>query len=247
MIRKITLILLFFLAGIQVKGQTIENFRQEIIGDEVNIYYDLIANIEGQIFQVILFCSDSSTYTQRLYFATGDVGKDVKPGKNKRIVWTNKDELTSYSLEDLTFEIKPNIQSSALYFIYPRDRATIFRRSTTEKIEWLGGDINENLVIELYRYDSRQLVISSTSNKGYTSWNIPVGLKPGLDYQLRMTVANKPSEPVFSSKFRIKRKIPTALKFIPAGILLGTATYLILNKKPNNELPGPPDIPGNSN
>ncbi len=245
MIKRITIILLFMLVGIQVRGQVIENFRQEIIGDEVHIYYDLIANIEGQIFQVVLFCSDSSTYTQRLYFATGDVGKDVKPGKNKKIVWTNKDELTSYSLEDLTFEIKPNIQSSALYFIYPRDRETIFKRGTTEKIEWLGGDINENLVIELYRYDSRQKVIANTSNKGYLSWPIPTDLRPGLDYQLRMTVANKPSNPVYSSKFKIKRKIPTALKFIPAGILAGAITFLILNKEPNNELPGPPDPPAN--
>ncbi|MDN5211425.1 Ser-Thr-rich GPI-anchored membrane family protein [Fulvivirgaceae bacterium BMA12] len=243
MIRRITAIICFFMLGYQAQGQIIENFRQEIIGDEVNIYFDLIANIEGQIFEVVLYCSDSSTYSQRLYFASGDVGKNVKPGKNKKVVWTNKEELTTYSLDQLTFEIKANIQSSSLYFIHPRDRNTVFKRGTTEKIEWLGGDINESLVIELYRFDVREKVISNTSNKGNTPWNIPLNLRPGVDYQLKMSVANKPSEPVFSTKFQIRRRIPNALKFIPAGIIAGVVTFLIANKEPNNELPGPPGPP----
>lgn len=243
MIKRTLTILLFFVVTLHAKGQIVENFRQEIIGDEVNIYYDLIANIEGQIFEVILFCSDSSTYTQRLYFATGDVGKDVKPGTNKKIVWTNKDELTSYSLDDLTFEIKANIQSSALYFIHPRERDEIFKRGTTEKIEWLGGEINESLVIELYRYDSRQKVIANTSNKGSLAWFIPTSLKPGVDYQLRMTVANKPVEPVYSSKFQVRRKVPLVLKIAPAALILGGVSYLILNKSDDNTLPPPPGPP----
>ena len=243
MIKRFTVIVWFLILGFQTQGQIIENFRQEIIGDDVNIYFDLIANIEGQIFEVVLYCSDSTTYSQRLYFATGDVGKNVKPGKDKRVVWTNEEELTTYSLEDLTFEIKANIQSSSLYFIHPRDRNTVFKRGTTEKIEWLGGDINESLVIELFRYDTRQKVIANTSNKGNIPWRIPNDLRPGIDYQLKLSVANKPSDPVFSSKFQVRRRIPNALKFIPAGILVGVATFLIANKEDNNELPGPPGTP----
>lgn len=243
MIKRFTVIVWFFILGFQAKGQIIENFRQEIIGDEVNIYFDLIANIEGQIFEVVLYCSDSTTYSQRLYFASGDVGKNVKPGKDKRVVWTNKEELTTYSLDDLTFEIKANIQSSSLYFIHPRDRNTVFKRGTTEKIEWLGGDINESLVIELFRYDTRQKVIANTSNKGNIFWNIPNDLRPGVDYQLKISVANKPSDPVFSSKFQVRRKIPNALKFIPAGVIIGVAAFLIGNKEENNELPSPPGPP----
>lgn len=243
MMRKFTVVVWFSMLCFQTKGQIIENFRQEIIGDEVNIYFDLIANIEGQIFEVVLYCSDSTTYSQRLYFATGDVGKNVKPGKNKRVIWTNKEELTTYSLDDLTFEIKANIQSSSLYFIHPRDRNTVFKRGTTEKIEWLGGDINESLVIELYRYDSRQRVISNTSNKGSIPWNIPSDLRPGVDYQLKLSVANKPGDPVFSSRFQVRRKIPNALKIIPAGIIVGLVAVLISNREENNELPGPPGTP----
>lgn len=243
MIRRFTVVVWFFILGFHVKGQIIENFRQEIIGDEVNIYFDLIANIEGQIFEVVLYCSDSTTYSQRLYFATGDVGKNVKPGKDKRVVWTNEEELTTYSLEDLTFEIKANIQSSSLYFIHPRDRNAVFKRGTTEKIEWLGGDINESLVIELYRYDTRQKVIANTSNKGNIFWNVPNDLRPGVNYQLRLSVANKPSDPVFSSKFQVRRKIPNALKFISAGIIVGVTAFLISNGEENNELPGPPVTP----
>ena len=243
MIRRFTVVVWFFILGFHVKGQIIENFRQEIIGDEVNIYFDLIANIEGQIFEVVLYCSDSTTYSQRLYFATGDVGKNVKPGKDKRVVWTNEEELTTYSLEDLTFEIKANIQSSSLYFIHPRDRNAVFKRGTTEKIEWLGGDINESLVIELYRYDTRQKVIANTSNKGNIFWNVPNDLRPGVNYQLRLSVANKPSDPVFSSKFQVRRKIPNALKFISAGIIVGATAFLISNGEENNELPGPPVTP----
>ncbi len=245
MIRRITIILFFITLGSQAYGQIIENFRQEIIGEQVNIYYDLIANIEGQIFEVVLYCSDSSTYTQRLYFATGDIGKDVNPGKNKKVVWTNTDELTSYSLDDLSFEVRANIQSSALYFIHPRDRNSVFKRGSAEKIEWLGGEINENLIIELFRYDTRQKVIANTSNKGSWLWTIPLDLKPGLDYQMRMSVADKKVAPVYSSKFQVRRKIPTVLKILPAGILVGAVSYFILNKPEDNDLPGPPEPPGN--
>ena len=139
MMRKFTVVVWFSMLCFQTTGQIIENFRQEIIGDEVNIYFDLIANIEGQIFEVVLYCSDSTTYSQRLYFATGDVGKNVKPGKNKRVIWTNKEELTTYSLDDLTFEIKANIQSSSLYFIHPRDRNNRFQKRYYRENRMAGG------------------------------------------------------------------------------------------------------------
>ncbi|MDN5205273.1 Ser-Thr-rich GPI-anchored membrane family protein [Fulvivirgaceae bacterium BMA10] len=246
MLKRFTGILVFFVICSSGFSQGIpENFVYKIVGDEVHIEYNLIANIEGQTFDVVLYCSDSLDFEQRLYLATGDVGKNISPGIGKKIIWSNKNELTAYDLEELDFRIAVNLNTSKLFFIYPRNNA-IFKRGSTEKIEWQGGANSENLQLELYKFDVRQTLVGHTINKGNYVWSIPKSVKPGNNYRIRMKIANKQGEAVFSERFEIKRKVPTAFKLIPVGGLLATLAIVIFGgDNTDNTLPGPPVPPTN--
>ncbi len=240
--KKIILSVTVVFFTILVNAQNIENVRQEIIGNQVNITYDLISELEGQTFEIILFCTVSgNTYKQRLYFAKGDIGKNVTVGKEKEIVWSNEEELSTFEMESLTFTLESKIFNSALFFTYPKAEGVTFKRGKVHKIQWMGGESNEDLVIELYRYDIRKNVVANTSNKGNVLWSVPSAISPGTDYQFRMHPVSKPNLSVLSKKFRIRRKIPTGLKVLGGAIVASTIGYFVLKK--SNVLPGAPGPP----
>ncbi len=239
--KKIILTLTTVFFTLFISAQNIENIRQEIVGNQINITYDLVSTVEGQTFEIILFCTVAgNSYKHRLYFAKGDIGKNITVGKEKNIVWSNEEELSTYELEDLSFSLESEIFNSALFFTHPKENA-IFKRGKIQKIQWMGGEANEDLVLELYRYDVRKNVVANTSNKGNVLWSIPTRITPGADYQLKMHPVSQPNQSVLSKKFRIRRKIPTGLKILGGALVTSTIGYFILKK--SNVLPGAPAPP----
>lgn len=101
------LLIIFLMLAISInsKAQKIDNFKYNLIAENVYITYDLITAKEGQEVEVRLY-STLKDFDMRLYRATGDFGKELKGGKNKQIVWNNKEELTSYNIEEMTFKIE---------------------------------------------------------------------------------------------------------------------------------------------
>ena len=240
--KKITLTITIILFTVFANAQNTENVRQEIIGNQINITYDLVSDIKGQTFEIILFCTVSgNSYKQRLYFAKGDIGKDITGGEEKKIVWSNEEELSTFEMEDLTFTLESKIFNSSLFFTYPNEQGITFKRGKVQKIQWMGGESNEDLVLELYRYDIRKNVVANTSNKGNVLWTIPKSISPGSDYQLRMHPVSKPNQSVLSKKFRVRRKIPTGLKVLGGALVTSAIGYFVLKK--SNVLPGAPDPP----
>ena len=227
---------------ILLSAQNIKNIRQEIVGNQVKITYDLVSELEGQTFEIILFCTVSgNNYKQRLYFGKGDVGKDITVGKEKKIVWSNEEELSTFDMDALTFELESKVFNSSLFFTYPKEKGVSFKRDKVQKIQWIGGESNEDLVIELFRYDIRKNVVAHTSNKGNVLWSVPKNISPGDDYQFRMHPISKPNLSILSEKFRIRRKIPTGIKVLGGAIVASTIGYFIFKK--SNVLPGAPNPP----
>jgi hypothetical protein len=88
-----------------IYAQSVENFSYKIVNGKVNITYDLITAKETQEVEVRLFCTMKG-FDMRLYRATGDIGKELKAGRGKKIEWNNNEELTSYNKEDMTFKLQ---------------------------------------------------------------------------------------------------------------------------------------------
>lgn len=89
-------------------AQEIQNMKVDIKEDQVVITYDLIAGKENKDIEVRLF-SNLDGYEMRLYRGEGDVGKNIKPGENKTIVWKNDEELTRYNKNEMTYYLKTNL------------------------------------------------------------------------------------------------------------------------------------------
>jgi hypothetical protein len=83
------LFMFMLLAGFifSANAQEVKNIRVSQEGNWVNILYDLSG--KGQSFKVDLFYSvdDGKNWEGPLKGVTGDVGENVKPGKNKQITW----------------------------------------------------------------------------------------------------------------------------------------------------------------
>ncbi|CAN5476858.1 hypothetical protein BH23BAC1_BH23BAC1_44310 [soil metagenome] len=98
-------IFLLIISDSESKAQKIENFKYKIVDGKVQITYDLITVKEGQEVEVRLY-STLKGFDMRLYRATGDIGKELKAGKDKKIQWNNNEELTSYNKVDMTFKLE---------------------------------------------------------------------------------------------------------------------------------------------
>lgn len=231
---------LLFISAL-AQSQTIENFNAEVVGDSVNITYDLIGSDTSQIFAIRLY-SSINNYRQRLYRAQGDVGDNIKAGRNKTITWNNQEELTSYNLSDMLFSVDVTLVYSPIIFKNPQLGGT-FKRGKTMNIDWIGGESFEDLNLELFLNNKKVSTISSISNQGSYNWEIPVSLKPGNGYQLKISRASTPNEGVMSPKFSIKRRIPTAYKVIPLAGLAVLAYFIFAGDgggdTPSDILPPP--------
>ncbi len=245
---KPVLLVYVFLLGFTTlaNAQQIQNFKSQIVGDSVQITYDLVGSDPRQTFEVRVF-GIINKYKQRLYRAKGDVDKNIKPGKNKRITWNNKEELTSYKLENMSFSVDAILFNSPIIFLNPTSTTTA-RRGKELDIRWIGGDSFESLKLALYLNNTRIRSIGNISNGGRYTWDIPQNLKPGDNYQLRMSRAGAVEETIMSPKFTIRRKIPLAYKLIPAAALAGLG-YFIFSGSGGSNIPSdilpPPQNPTN--
>ncbi len=237
---KLIFAVFFLLIGAPVLAQKVDNVRREIKDGQVIIQYDLLGSDTSQIFEVRLY-SVIENFKQRLYRGEGDVGKDLKAGTNKRITWNNKEELTSYRLQDMDFELETIIIFSPIIFKSPVANAQ-YKRGNAVKIDWIGGENFEKIKIELYQNNVKVSTLGNTTNRGSHVWKIPKKLAPGSGYQIKLTRESKSDQGIFSPKFTVNRKIPTYVKLIPAAAVgVAGLTYLIISNIGGGGGTGPDD------
>ena len=88
-------------------SQSIQNVRAEVSGNIIHIYYDLESPQEGQLYQVFLYSSHNDM-ARPLSYVNGDIGPQVKAGKEKKIEWQARKELSRFSGE-IIFEISKDL------------------------------------------------------------------------------------------------------------------------------------------
>jgi hypothetical protein len=214
-------------------AQKLENLKAEVAGDKIIITYDITGSQPDDSYNISLYSSQDK-YASPLTQVTGDVGKKIKEGKNKRIEWDAPSEFNGVK-GTLLFEVHAELVAK-LTLQNSIDHA---RRGKVAPITWRGGDQHTPLKIELVKDNVVMGVIGTIRDKRTFDWKIPARQKTGKNYHLRLTNGR---ESVNSKAFSIQPKVPLLAKVVPvAGV--GIAVFLLLSgDKGPTELATPPDL-----
>ncbi len=236
------LLLLLLLPATGSWAQKISNIRAQATGDYVTIYYDLEGTLAGQLFKVELYSSHNQ-FQAPLHHVRGDAGPGVTPGKKKTIEWGAQKELASYQGE-IIFEVKAQLVFSPIVLQTPQANDK-YRRGKSYILNWWGGVEGENLHLELLREGMEDKLIAEVPNKGSYIWEIPAGMPVGNNYRLRISnQTGKASQT--SENFTIKRRVSSAVKFVPLGILASAGLILLgRNSSGGEDIPTPLPEPFN--
>lgn len=239
--RKLLFPLLFL--AIPLAAQRIENIKAEVFGEgeKVVVTYDINGAATGQKFKISLYGSHNN-YSAPLTLVSGDVGRDVQAGPNKRIEWSAKSELKDYS-GDVTFEVRAEILSAPFTFQTPAQGGKVKRGKITQ-VAWTGGSPGENVRLDLLQGGSVVSQLASTQNSQKYSWSVPKSTAKAANYQIRLSGE---SGSVTSGTFAVKSKTPGIVKVLPFLAAGGIVAWLLLRDtgpEPSNDLPNPPTYTG---
>ena len=107
---------LFLFITLFSSAQKIENIRTEQQEKKIIIYYALTGTKTGQTFNVKVYCSTDggANWGEPLHSVTGDVGKNVTTGYNKKIVWDVLKDREKLQGDKIQFEIRAKVTGGAM-------------------------------------------------------------------------------------------------------------------------------------
>jgi len=202
-------------------AQTIENVKAVFQDGKVIVNYDLKADPNTSFF-IELYASHNN-YNLPILLAQGDIGKEVKPGLQKKVVWDVKSDLKNYKGE-ITFEL--HAEPALLPWAIKQPAG--LKRGKTGTIQWQGGKANQQVNLELYQGTNKVQAITASpvSNTKKYDWNLPSSLKTGGGYTIKLSSGN---ESVTSASFKINSKIPLVVKLLPI-VVVGALIPVIFKK-----------------
>lgn len=216
------------------QAQVFSIHRLEVADNKVNIFYDLVDTIASRSYTIALL-SSADNFVSPLQKVKGDLGLEVKPGYNRKIVWDAKDELGSDFNGSINLEVRGRLYTP---FIQLDGLNKTFKRLTPTEITWTGGTEQNILNFDLYNGDEKITSFPNIANVGHYKLTIPYSVKPGKDYKLRITDSRNKDQVVFSQSLRVIRKYPLSLKIMPI-VLIGLGTYLAVSGKGTRDIPDP--------
>lgn len=224
-----------------VFSQNLQFNRVEIADNKVVVHYDLQDEKTERTYLVNLFSSQDN-FTKELTKVSGDVGTEVKPGMDKKIVWDITKELGSYK-GDMTFEVRGRIYVPFVK-LNELEAGKIFKRGKSYPLTWTSGNLSGQVNIELYKGTTRISGDNNQPNVGKFDWSVPGNAKSGNDYQLRFTNTKDRNDVVYSQPITIKPKIPLAVKALGVVAVGGLIFILSSNKTTPNTTVNQEKVPG---
>lgn len=204
-------------------AQRITLQQVEIADGKITIRYDLEGSNSNQKFLINLFTSYDQ-FNKPLNYVTGDVGVDVSPGLDKKIVWDISKELGKYK-GNLTFEVRGRVYVPFVR-ITQFEKGKVFRRGKSYPITWTSGNQSGNVDIEVFQEQERIFGDNNLPNNGNYNMFIPNSTKPGT-YTIKFTNVKDRSDVVYSEPFSIKPKISTVVKMVGGVAVVGGLAVII--------------------
>ncbi len=217
-------------------GQEIDITTVKLVGDAVEVHYNLIDERVDRSYSINLYTSQDN-YIQPMTSVSGDVGIDIPVGENKVLIWDAKKDLGASYKGAIALEVKGNYYVPFIT-IEGFQEGQEFKRTKHQEIVWSGGRGDNILNFELYRGENLVRTFEERPNNGNTKLTFPRGIKPGGDYRLKISDTKNRDEAVFTDTFVIKRKYPLGAQLGIVFILGAGVGYLIKSIVPKDE----PDI-----
>jgi Ser-Thr-rich glycosyl-phosphatidyl-inositol-anchored membrane family len=220
---RLVLLVSLALLGSRLLAQSVEVDRIELLGDKVVVHYKLDDANPNRQYLVNLFTSNDN-FASPLTRVTGDVGTEVKPGSDRKIIWDITKELGAFK-GNLSFEVRIRIFVPFVK-LSDFDEGKIFKRGKNYPITWTSGNLGGQINIELFnKIQERIMGENNLPNSGKYEFFIPASTASGSGYQLKFTNTKDLNDVQFSKPFTIKPKIPMLLK-AGAILVVGGAVYL---------------------
>jgi hypothetical protein len=243
--KKCILILFCFVSGICL-AQNARIDRIDIRGNKIIVWYILSDPNYNHKYSINLF-SSIDNFKSPLNKVSGDVGMEVKPGNENKIIWDITNEVGSFK-GSLSLEVRGSVVAPFVQ-IAPSEFRRAFKRGKTYPVIWRSGNLAGHVNIELYKED--QLVWGSNNlpNVGKYTWLVPSDIKKGDNYRLKFTNAKDPTDFQYTAFFLIKPRTSMLAKVAGALIIVGGGVAVLSGGKggssSNNDLANPPSTPGN--
>jgi Ser-Thr-rich glycosyl-phosphatidyl-inositol-anchored membrane family len=213
------------LSVISTSAQSIEMDWIELAGNKVIVHYNLQDPKVDRNYQVSLYTSRDN-FTTPLTHVTGDVGPDVRPGFDHRIIWDITRELGEFK-GDLSFEVKGRI---FIPFVRLTDlnAGKVFKRGKNYPITWTSGNLSGQVNIELFNdKQERTLGENNLPNNGKFDFYIPASTKSASGYRLKFTNGKDRNDIQYSQPFTIKPKVPFLVKAAAVVVVVGGVAVLV--------------------
>lgn len=196
--------------------------RVELAGEKIIVHYDLEDSNPANEYQINLYASQSN-FATALTKVKGDVGNEIKPGSDKKIEWSIREELGPYKGK-LSLEIRGRmfVPVAKVSNISEGDK---FKRGKNHTVRWKPG--SSNLVtIELLKGDHPISTQNNQPNNGSYSLFLPIHTAVGKDYAIRISDTKDEENVSTSQPFSVTRKVPLFLKVVPILAIGGVAAVL---------------------
>jgi hypothetical protein len=240
----ICLFLFITASPLKLFSQQLEVKHVEFKSGLVSVHYSLRDSVVGRVYTVWLYASRDN-FLSPLLKISGDAGLEVKPGTDNTILWDARGEFGADFEGKVSLEVRgrlfiPFINTESI------NQYKVFKRGRKYNITWSGGSSQNILNFDLYRGDRKVTSYPNIANVGYQSIEFPSHVKPGKGYRFRISDSKNKEDVVYSQPFKIKRKIPLALKLLPL-LGVGYVFYSLSGKDiPDDAIPDPPaSFPGN--
>jgi hypothetical protein len=230
---KCIIIAIWTLIGVNSPAQTIELKYVELLDNMVVLQYDLLDSVEGRFFIIRLYHSKDN-YLNPLEKITGDMGIEVRPGLNKKIVWDAREELGELFDGSVALEIRGRVFVPFIN-VEQINHYKVFKRGRKYALTWSGGTPQNILNFDLFNKDQKVLTFPNVANVGHHQFEFPVHLKPGKSYRFRVSDTKNRDDVVYSQPFQVKRKVPLLLKVIPATLAATALGIFFVNRSGTEE------------
>ncbi|MEO9965047.1 MAG: hypothetical protein ABJF11_04615 [Reichenbachiella sp.] len=224
---------MLLLSGIWQKAdaQTIQITNIEFDQNQVHLTYNLEDSIVGRYYTIRLYSSEDN-FLNPLEKVSKEVGMEIKPGYGKELIWDAGKEFGSSFNGKVALEIRGRVFIPFINMEGFED-IQILKRRRDYNIIWTGGRPQNILNFNLYKGDKKVQTFPNIANVGHYKLHLPAHTKPGKDYRFVIADTKNTDEVVRTSQFRVKRKVPLVLKFVPVAILGGAVAYF-LGKSPSS-------------
>ncbi len=215
----------------------------EQTAEDLIVYYDLIDTTFERTYSITLFIIDDDGSINALKNVSGDVGIEIRPGSNKKIVWGAREELGEDFAGSIQLEIRGKLYIPFIRFQgFPEGKK--IKTGETQTFTWTGQSRSNILVFTLYKEDEAMYVFPEVANTGDAALVLPKSLPSGK-YNLIINDSKNQDLKVQSPSFIIKKKLPFIVKLSP--IIAAGAIVPFLLDSGNDNIPGPPNVPGDRN